>query len=218
MYAHLAITGDLSQHKNWSERLEKYEQSNEIEATSDAQRQALLRNDDAWKKIRMASWEGANWTALVGSVGTAWLMYEYAVGWGFGWLAAASFALPMPIAWAVSRKTFQKGAARIMGFLGRKPTTTKRMIGLMEGTAWSAGAGFAFGFTLVFLQGLISWFMTPAPTLWLELYYDVVNALWCGAVAGTLSVGLGPLLCRKAPADAALPEGEKEWLSLPEAP
>src|SRR5579862_846936 len=76
MYAHLAITGDLSQHKQWRDRLEKFEQSNEIEAASNPHRRSLLRNNDAWKKIRMASWLGANWTALVGSVGTAWLMYE----------------------------------------------------------------------------------------------------------------------------------------------
>ena len=76
---------------------------------------------------------------------------------------------------------------------------------LVTGLATGAAYGLiALGFTLVFLQGLISWFMTPAPTLWLELYYDVVNALWGGAIAGTLSVGLGPLLCRKAPADAAI--------------
>ena len=50
--------------------------------------------------------------------------------------------------------------------------------------------------------------MTPAPTLLLELWMDVTNAGWAALQAGAISSVMWPLLCRKAPSRAELPEAE----------
>jgi hypothetical protein len=76
--------------------------------------------------------------------------------------------------------------------------------------AWLRGAlrgyasGFAFGFTLTFLQGLISWFMTPAPTFAQELFFDLALATWAGMFTGGIGVLVTPLLTRPPPSDEPL--------------
>jgi H+/Cl- antiporter ClcA len=64
----------------------------------------------------------------------------------------------------------------------------------------SATAGFGFGFTLVFIQGLISAFMTPLPTIGAELFWDATLGAALGAVAGLVSaVVLTPMVLRPPP-------------------
>lgn len=208
MYAHLLLTRDWSQHKAWGDKLEKIEQTNELAETTDPAERALIARPEVWKEIRRMSWWATNFTLLYCAVETARLISDYAVGFGFGWLAAGTYALPIPMAWLVGRRLFQNGSLSVMKYLGTNPSGGKQAKSWFRAMAAAFFAGFGFGFALTFVQGLISWFMTPAPTLWLELYMDVTNAFWAALPAGLVSSVMWPLLCRRAPGHAALPESE----------
>jgi hypothetical protein len=121
---------------------------------------------------------------------------------------AGTYALPIPIAWLIGRRLYQQGSLGVMKYLGPNPSGSKQAKSWIRAMGSSFVAGFGFAFALTFLQGLISWFMTPAPTLWLELWMDVTNAFWAALPAGFVSSVMWPLLCRRAPSGHELPEGE----------
>lgn len=210
MYAHLLLTGDWSQHKAWRERSEKIEQQNELAETTDPGERALIARPEVWREVRRMSWWATNFTLLYCAVETAKLISDYATGFGFGWAAAGTYALPIPIAWMIGRRLFQQGSVGVMKYLGPNPSGSKQAKSWFRAMAasFTAGFGFGFGFALTFLQGLISYFMTPAPTIWLELWMDVTNAFWAALPAGLVSSVMWPLLCRRAPSGHELPEGE----------
>jgi hypothetical protein len=157
------------------------------------------------------------WGFLLAAYWTGYLVHGYAVYLGFGWLAAASYLLPMPLAWSLGRELFRSNVASNMAALGPAPTLAQRGRRMAWSTGGCALAGFAAAFTLVFLQGLISWFMTPAPTLALELWYDFIDALKMAVLGGAGTAMLGPLLTVKLPGSSeALPDGEaSDRLQLP---
>lgn len=204
MYAHLLVSGDLAQHKAWRERLEKIEQANELAETTDPQERALLARPEVWKDIRRMSWWASTFTASYCAYVTANLVRDYAVGFGFGYAAAGTYLLPLPIAFMVGRKLYQNGALGVMKYLGSNPDSSRQLKSWFRAMLAAFGAGFGFAFTLTFLQGLISWFMTPAPTLFLELWMDVTNAASAAWWTGCISSVMWPLLCRKAPSRAEL--------------
>lgn len=208
MYAHLLITRDLPQHRAWRERLEKIEQANELSEVTDPAERALLARPDVWRDLRRVSWWASAFTFTWCSYVTAKLVGDYAVGFGFGYAAAGSYLLPLPLAFMVGRKLYQQGCLSVMKYLGPNPDGKRQMKSWLWAMLASFGAGFGFAFTLTFLQGLISWFMTPAPTLWLELWMDVTNAVEAAVYGGAVSSVMWPLLCRKAPSRAELTERE----------
>lgn len=210
MYAHLLVSGDLAQHKAWRERLEKIEQANELAETTDPQERALLARPEVWKDVRRMSWWAATFTAGYCSIVTASLVSDYAIGFGFGYAAAGTYLLPLPLAFMVGRKLYQNGAFSVMKYLGSNPDSSRQVKSWVWAMIFAFTAGFGFAFTLTFLQGLISWFMTPAPTLFLELWMDVTNAATAAVKAGFLSTVMWPLLCRKAPSRAELAEREAQ--------
>ena len=208
MYAHLLVTGDLPQHRAWRERLEKIEQANELAEVTDPQERALLARPEVWRDIRRMSWWASSFTASYCAYVTANLVRDYAVGFGFGYAAAGTYLLPLPLAFVVGRKLYQQGSLWVMKYLGPNPDGGRQMKSWFRAMLAAFGAGFGFAFTLTFLQGLISWFMTPAPTLFLELWMDVTNAAQAALTAGAISSVMWPLLCRKAPSRAELSAGE----------
>jgi hypothetical protein len=209
MYAHLLLTGDLGQHRQWAQRVEKMEQAGELTACDDSQERALVARADTWRIIRSMSWWATGLTLLYCGLETASLVQDYAVGFGFGWARALTYLLPLPLAWAAGRRLFQNGVLSNMKYLGANPPMERRAKGWVRAALTGAIAGFGAMFVLNFLQGLISWFMTPAPTLMMELYLDVYNAVNAGVWAGGLGAVLFPLLSRSVPArGSALPEGQ----------
>jgi hypothetical protein len=209
MLAYLTLTGDTEQYARWKDRLEGIRQAEAIERTRDPEERAILANKEAWRQARETGKLGALFGLGLASLWMSFLIPTYALGHGFGWLAALTFLLPVPLAWKVSRRAWERATIRGMRDLGRRPTMRRRMRALGLGLARSFGAGFAFGFALVFLQGLLTWFMTPAPTLMQELWLDLVTGGCAGAVTGGMAMLLGPLVGRPVPeaADALGPGG-----------
>lgn len=208
MYAHLLITRDLPQHRAWRERLEKIEQANELSEVTDPGERALLARPEVWRSLRRVSFWASTFTFGWCALATASLVSDYAVGFGFGYAAAGTYLLPLPLAFMVGRKLYQQGCLSVMKYLGANPDGGRQIKSWFWAMLMCFGAGFGFSFTLTFLQGLISWFMTPAPTLWLELWMDVTNAAGAALTAGAISSVMWPLLCRKAPGRVELTESD----------
>lgn len=195
MGAHFLVTGDRAQRRQWLERVEAIEQADWIAATADPLEKQLLAQPAAFRQIRSLGVLGSLYGLGIGSLWMGWLVPLYAFGHGFGaWTLA--FFLPVPLAYALGRRTWERAALSAL--------RDKRRTGRSSALARAFSAGFGFGFVLVFLQTLLTWFMTPAPTLGLELLIDAIHATWGGLISGALSVALAPLLAR-SPDDAERP-------------
>jgi hypothetical protein len=200
MLTHLALTGDLAQHEEWKNRIEAVHQADAVAVERDIELRRLLMRDAVWKRIRRTGKVAATINLSLGVVWMALLIPTYAIGWGFGWPAALTYLLPVPLAWKVTRKLFERAALKGMRDAGGSNVSLVKRAAMLPASAIRAGvAGFAFGGTLMFLQGLISWFMTPAPTLGLELYIDTLYALYAGLISGTVSTALAPFISRPPP-------------------
>ncbi len=201
MMVHLALTGDSKQHKHWRDRVESIAQADAVDAARDPETKALLADKGAWEQMRATGKFGANFGLALGALWMSVLMPLYAVAHGFGWLASMAFLLPVPVAWRFGRRLWERAAVRGMRDLGKRPSLRKRMRTAMRSVARSFSAGFGFGFGLVFLQALITWFMTPAPTLIEELLIDAFHGSIAGLVTGSFSMLLAPLIGRQAPSN-----------------
>jgi hypothetical protein len=199
MLAHLAMTGDVAQHKEWRERIEAILQMQAIEREQDPEARRLLARTRVWRQMRAVGKAGAVTSTALGAAWMSWLIPLYALDHGFGWPAALMYLLPVPIAWKIGRRLWERAALKGMKDNGSSPSLMKRLGAFRKGLVRSMVAGFGFGFTLVFLQGLISWFMTPAPTLGLELYLDTLVAAVGGVLAAGASTVLTPLVSRPPP-------------------
>ncbi|MEO1273444.1 MAG: hypothetical protein AAFX99_35620, partial [Myxococcota bacterium] len=195
MLTHLAVSGDIAQHTAWKERVEGIHMVEALARVRGHKVRAMLRKPRAWQLVRRSSAAAAVTNLAAVTPWLLWLIPLYAVGHGFGWLAALTFLLPVPIAWKVGRRLYQDAAIASLREAGleqeRNTSPARRWIG---GAARSFTAGFGFGFTLLFLQGLISWFMTPAPTLGLELLLDAYLATVAGIFSGGISMLVTPLI------------------------
>lgn len=200
MLTHLALTGDADQYNEWRDRVESVLQADAVEAAPDPESKAILASKPAWRQMRETGKLGALYGLGIGSLWMTWLIPMYAIEHGFGWLAGLSFLLPIPIAWRFGRRLWERAALAGMRDLGRRPSLRKRLRTGVKSLFRSFSAGFGFGFTLVFLQALITWFMTPAPTFLQELLWDGFHATIAGTITGTMGMMLGPLVGRAAPA------------------
>lgn len=195
MLTHLAVTRDLDQHRAWRERVEGIKMVEALTRVRGHKVRAMLRRPRVWSMVRRSSQVAATTNLAAASPWILWLVPLYAAGHGFGWLAALTFLLPVPIAWMVARRLYEDAAIASLREANleqeRGLTPTRRWI---SGAARSFTAGFGFGFTLLFLQGLISWFMTPAPTLAMELLLDAYLATVAGVFSGGVSMLAAPLI------------------------
>jgi hypothetical protein len=190
MLVHLAVTGDTKQHKRWRDRVESIAQAEAVDDARDPETKSLLADRHAWEQMRATGKFGANFGLALGALWMSVLMPLYAVAHGFGWLASMAFMLPVPMAWRFGRRLWERAAVKGMRDLGKRPSLRKRIT-----------AGFGFGFALVFLQALITWFMTPAPTLIEEILIDAFHGSIAGTVTGVFSMLLAPLVGRQAPSN-----------------
>jgi hypothetical protein len=199
MLAHLTLTGDVSQQRAWRVRVDTIRQTQAIERETDPELRSLLLRDRVWQRMRQTGRVAAVSQVAMATAWMSWLVPVYAVGHGFGWLAASAFLLPVPLAWKAARRVFEKSALEGMRALSKKNDPATRLTTLLGAIPRAALGGFTFGFILVFLQGLISWFMTPMPTIGLELMQDFFDACVGGAITGTASTVLAPLFAREPP-------------------
>lgn len=192
---HLAVSRDLAQHRQWRDQAEGIQMLETLDRVKDHRTRALLRRKPVWKLVRGVSRAGASLNLAASAPWLLWLIPLYALGHGFGWLAALAFLLPVPIAWGVAQRLFEDAAIESIHDAeheGESPLgSLQRWTG---GTARSFVAGFGFGFTLLFLQGLISWFMTPESSLMMELFLDAYNATVGGLVSGSVSMLVSPII------------------------
>lgn len=218
MLTHLALTGDLEQHKEWQERIEAILQADAVAMERDYESRRLLLRDAVWKRIRRTGKVAATFNMAMGGAWMMLLIPYYATVHGFGWLAALTYLLPVPLAWKVARKMFERAALKGMRDAGHSKVSLLKRIALLPVGAIRAGvAGFAFGATLMFLQGLISWFMTPAPTIALELFGDALYAVYAGMITGTASMMLAPMVAAPPPSGTpSLKEPDTTMGILPE--
>ncbi len=199
MWAHLALTGDRAQNARWRSQLEAIRQADAVAHAPDPETKAVLANKLAWRQMRITGRLGATFGLGLGSFWLAWLLPTYAIGHGFGWLAASAFLLPVPLAWRFGRRLWEQASVAGMRDLGERPSMRKRLAVVGRSLFRSFNAGFGFGFSLVFLNALVTWFMTPAPTLAIELLTDGYQASVAGVISGGLSMMLAPIVQRSLP-------------------
>ncbi len=203
VWLHRRLSPKSADHAEWKERIEAIEHAQDVDAEPSTEGKAILADRKAWQQMKQ--------TGLVASAGGlgvasvwmgAFLLPWYAFGHGFGWVATA-LLLPVPIAWRVGRRMWERAALEGMKDLGPNPTPQQQNRALALGMSRGMVAGAATGFTLVFLQGLVSWFMTPAPTLALELIVDLYWASGAGVIGAAVGAMFGPLVARGAPTSAS---------------
>ncbi len=199
MWAHFFFSGDGNQHLAWRDHLESIRQADAIASADDPEERALYADKDAWQQMRITGRLATVFGLSLSTFWLAWLIPLYAIGHGFGWLAGLSFLLPIPIAWRVGTRLWERAALLGMKDMGKRPSVARRVRTAIRSLWRSFGAGFGFGFTLVFLQTLITWFMTPADTFLAELLFDAKDACVGGTLTGTMSVMLAPLVARARP-------------------
>ncbi|MBX2811877.1 MAG: hypothetical protein KTR25_08705 [Myxococcales bacterium] len=190
---------DKQQAQSWLKRIESIEHAQDIDAEASTEGKAILSDKAAWRQIKATGLGASSGTMTMGAMWIAWLVHLYATGHGFGWLAASAYLLPVPLAWRVGRKLWESAALQGMKELGSRPTPNQQLRTLSSGMVRGMMAGAATGFTLVFTQALISWFMTPAPTLLIELIIDLIHGTMGAVVGATIGAVFGPLVGRPAP-------------------
>ena len=193
------VSGDRSQTKDWADRIEAIEHAQDLDREPSTEGKAILSNIQAWRQVKATGLVGATGGLGLGALWMSWLIPLYAVGHGFGWLVASSYLLPVPLAWRVGRRLWEGAALQGMKELGPNPTPQQQLRTLSSGMVRGMMAGAGMGFTLVFAQALISWFMTPAPTLGQELLIDLVHGTMGAAFGATVGAVFGPLVGRPAP-------------------
>ncbi|MBI4815732.1 MAG: hypothetical protein HY791_05730 [Deltaproteobacteria bacterium] len=204
LLAHLALTRDVRQHRLWRRRIESVRHSRAVARERDATKRRLLASPRVFRRIRRTGRIAATMGMVPALFWMSWLIPMYAVGHGFGWASALAYLLPVPFAFKLSRRLWESAA--LSGMRDLEVAPHRPLVALQRAFKRSIGAGFAFGFSLVFLQGLISWFMTPAPTLLAELAIDTLFGIGGGMVAAVTATAMAPLALQPPP--QALPEPE----------
>ena len=199
MWAYRLVAGDSRQVASWSRRVEQIEQDADIAAEPSTDGKAILERVEAWRQMKSAGALGAAGGMGMAVAWSSWLVPLYAIPHGFGWLAASSLLLPLPTGWHVGKKLWEKASLQGMKELGSSPTATQQLRAVSGGLIRGMSAGAGMGFTIVFLQMLITWFMTPAPTLFLELIADLQTGMVGAAVGASVGALLGPVVSRSVP-------------------
>lgn len=199
MWAHYALSRDKRAQRMWRKRVEDILQAEAIDTAPTEREKQLLARRPVWRHVRKIGKRGTTLGLLLSSLWMLWLIPTYAFGHGFGW-AALLYLLPVPIAMRLGRQLWEAAALEGMRHYGETPTPAERAASLVRAAMGSFGAGFGFAFNLVFLQGLISWFMTPAPTLGIEIGLDIMMGLTAGILCGSVSMAMAPMVAPSIPA------------------
>lgn len=205
IWLHRFVSGDRAQRREWSKRIEVIEQSADIDREPSTEGKAILSDLKAWRQIKTTGLIGASGGMALGAVWMSWLLPMYAIGHGFGWLAASAYLLPVPFAWSFGRRLWEKAALQGMKELGPNPSPQQQLRTLSAGMLRGMAAGAGMGFSLVFLQALISWFMTPADTIVQEIILDLVHGSMGAVLGATVGAVFGPLVGRAAPGSSTPP-------------
>lgn len=209
MLAHLAVTGDTKQYRQWRDRIEEVRHHQAIVDAPDTECREILREKEAWLQVRTIGHLGASFGLGLGFMWMSVFLPLFAAQQGLAWWQLLPMFLPIPVAWKVGAGLWEDASLAGMRDVGKRPTMKRRLRALAKSLVRGFGAGFGFGFTLVFLQGLMTYIfgLNPAPTLLAELASDAYVGTIAGAVSGTFGMLLAPMVARGAP---SVEEGEPE--------
>lgn len=199
MLAHTALTGDVQQYQEWKSRIRDVKHQRDIEEAPDTESRSILKEVEAWAQMKATGRLGTAFGMGLGLLWTSHLIWYFGTYLGKGWPAALLMLLPLPFAWKVGTRLWERASLAGMRDIGRRATASRRLKALLKGVFRGFGAGFGFSFTLVLSQLLLSWFVNPAPTLAMEIASDTWWALWAGMMGGGFGILLSPLLAQGAP-------------------
>jgi hypothetical protein len=214
MVLHRTMTGDKAQYRTWKERLEKVLQACRLNRARSPVLRKVIAHPAAWRRARGFGRLGT-WVVLgLGGWTTYNITYFYSEFLQFGLWPYLLFLPPLiPAAYVAKRSLENAALASMASTRGDDPGARARSAAL-SGVFHSFTAGFAVGFVLLFLQGLMSWFLTPAPTLFQELFFDATLATQYGVIMGAFTAPLGLVLGRKAIDPRALPPAPQASVAL----
>lgn len=201
MLAHLAFTGDVKQYRKWRDRIDEVRHQHAIAEAPDTECREILREREAYLQMRTIGSLGAAFGLGLGFMWMSVFLPLFAAQQGLAWWQLLPLFLPIPVAWKVGSKLWEDASLAGMRDVGKRPSVRRRLRALGKSVVRGFGAGFGFGFTLLFLQGLMTYIfgLNPAPTLMAELASDAYVGTIAGAVSGTFGMLLAPMVARGAP-------------------
>lgn len=201
MLAHLAVTGDVKQYRQWRDRIEEVRHQHAIADAPDTECRDILREKEAYLQMRTIGSLGAAFGLGLGFMWMSVFLPLFAAQQGLAWWQLLPLFLPIPVAWRVGSKLWEDASLAGMRDVGKRPSVKRRLRALGKSLVRGFGAGFGFGFTLLFLQGIMTYVfgLNPAPTLLQELASDAYVGTIAGAVSGTFGMLLAPMVARGAP-------------------
>ena len=205
MALHRVLTGDRQQFASWKDRIDKILQSTRLSRTRSPMMRKVIAHSPAWKRARGFGRLGSFVVLAVAGSVTMYLALVYSQLLHFGAWPWLLFVPPLVPAAMVAKRSLEDGALAAMASTGGESDLARSRSAAFHGFLRSFVAGFKGGFALLFLQGLMSWFMTPAATIAQELILDTVLALQAGVVMGALTAPLGLFLGFKPVNPRALP-------------
>jgi len=200
MLTHLVMTGDMKQYRQWRDRIEEVRHHQAIADAPDTECREILREKEAWLQMRTIGSLGASFGLGLGFMWMSVFLPLFAAQHGLAWWHLLPMFLPIPIAWKVGSSLWEDASLAGMRDVGKRPTIKRRLRALGKSLLRGFGAGFGFGFTLLSLQSLVTWFgINPAPTIWAEIASAAHVGVVAGAVSGTFGMLLAPMIARGAP-------------------
>jgi hypothetical protein len=205
MLTHRALTGDRKQYGLWRERLERVLQSHRLAKARSSTLRRVIAHTPAWRRARGFGRIGTFVVLGIGSFVAFKFSFLYSQFLNFGVWPWLLFVPPLVPAGIMAKRALENAALGSMAATGGHDEGARSRSAAVSGVLRSFWAGFVGGYSLLFLQGLLSWFLTPAPTLAQELLLDATFALPYGVLFGMFTAPLGLLLGRKPLDPKSLP-------------
>jgi hypothetical protein len=213
MVLHRVMTGERRQYVVWRERLERILKSHRLTRARSSMLRRVIAHEPAWRRARGFGRLGTFVVLGIATYITLQFSLIYSQLFNFGVWPWLLFVPPLLPAGIVAKRALENAALGTMASTHGDTESARSRSAALSGVLRTFWAGFAGGFSLVFLQGLLSCFLTPAPTLLQELLLDVGFGLQHGVMFGVFTAPLGLVLGRRpldprslppAPAAAAL--------------
>ena len=205
MAVHRLLTGDRKQHGIWKDRLDRVLQLQRLRRARGSMLRKVIAHQPAWRRARGFGRMGTFVVVGLGAYITAQLGFIYSELLHFGIWPWLLFVPPLIPAGMVAKRALENAALGSMAATTGNNEAARSRRAAWSGVVRSFCAGFTGGFSLLFLQGLLSWFLTPAPTLAQELFLDVRFAATYGVLFGVIAAPLGLVLGRRPLDPRSLP-------------
>ncbi|MBI2568986.1 MAG: hypothetical protein HYV63_18355 [Candidatus Schekmanbacteria bacterium] len=214
MWVDRLLSGDVSQHREWRQRLARIERTESLFAERNPRKRALIANPGRWRRIRRFGTAGLVMSLLPTTAFTVFWTWIYVTEHQLGLLPFVLFGLPMLLLPIIARDRFERAGLNAMAATRGSTMGSRRASAAVSGLVRSFLAGFAAGGAVVFIQALLTWFMTPAPTIGQEIVQDLLDAGQWGVITGLVTSVLGLTMAIDPPEPEELTSGA--YPELPE--